>query len=382
MPSIKSKRSAIPGRVPTIDQLQLGELALNTYDGRLFLKKSAGGVESIVTLKAQENASFSKLTAGYGLQDGIYDGTSDVVFNVDPREINISELSGIQSFIDNTVFGENSPLNSLNGGISPSSYAITGSNTFRGHNIFSGSMLITSSLNTTFNVTLLEISTTPTPTPTPTPTLTAITSSVFISSTSYAGTISSCAATADLEVWYVGNLENNTVLYSEDTLSTLFDGDGDWYKIGSSNTCRINNSGVISEYQTCNTTPTPTPTITSTPTPTATFTAVPTIYIGSPQCRTNNCNDGKACGVRYSIFTANAPTGAYVTVTKTGGGGSVTVINGTDLPNAKLLRNETSNTEASTAFIIFLRNSSGTPIAQFSGNIGSLSFAASLPLCT
>jgi hypothetical protein len=312
MPNIKSKRSAIPGRVPTIDQLQLGELALNTYDGRLFLKKSAGGVESIVTLKAQENATFSRLTAGYGLQDGVYDGTSDVVFNVDPREINISELSGIQSFIDNTVFGENSPLNSLNGGVSPSSYAITGSNTFRGHNIFSGSMLITSSLNTTFDITLLEISTTPTPTPTSTPTPTP----------------------------------------------------------------------TVSITPTLTTTPTATPTITPTPTPTATFVQVPTVYIGSPQCRTNNCNDGKICGVRYSIFTANAPAGAYVTVIKTGGGGTVTVINGTDLPNARLLRNETSNTEAATAFTIFLRNSSGTPIAQYSGNIGSLSFAASLPLCT
>lgn len=310
MPNIKSKRSAIPGRVPTIDQLQLGELALNTYDGRLFLKKSAGGVESIVTLKAQENATFSKLTAGYGLQDGTYDGTSDVVFNVDPREINISELSGIQSFIDNTVFGENSPLNSINGGVSPSSYAITGSNTFKGHNIFSGSMLITSSLNTTFNITLFDLKTTPTPTPTPTPT-TSITPTLTITGT-----------------------------------------------------------------------PTPTPTITSTPTPTATFVRTPTIYIGSPQCRTNNCNDGKACGIRYSIFAVNAPTGAYITLIKTGGGGSVTLINGTDLPNAKLLRNESSNTEAATAFTLFLRNSSGTPIAQYSGNLGSVSFAPSLPLCT
>jgi membrane protein YqaA with SNARE-associated domain len=62
MPNIKSKRSAIPGRVPTIDQLQLGELALNTYDGRLFLKKSAGGVESIVILKAQENAASASIS--------------------------------------------------------------------------------------------------------------------------------------------------------------------------------------------------------------------------------------------------------------------------------------------------------------------------------
>lgn len=176
MPNIKSKRSAIPGRVPTIDQLQLGELALNTHDGRLFLKKSAGGVESIVILKAQENIAFTKLEAGYGLKPAVYDGTSDVVFDVDPKEINISELNGIQSFIDNTVFGENSPLNSINGGVSPGSYAITGSNTFKGHNIFSGSMLITSSLNTTFDITLVELVTTPTPTPTATPTPTPTTS--------------------------------------------------------------------------------------------------------------------------------------------------------------------------------------------------------------
>lgn len=38
--SILIKRSAVPGKIPTIDKLDLGELALNTHDGRLFTKRS------------------------------------------------------------------------------------------------------------------------------------------------------------------------------------------------------------------------------------------------------------------------------------------------------------------------------------------------------
>ena len=36
---IKIRRSAVPGKVPTTEQLALGELALNTYDGKLFVKR-------------------------------------------------------------------------------------------------------------------------------------------------------------------------------------------------------------------------------------------------------------------------------------------------------------------------------------------------------
>jgi hypothetical protein len=31
--NIKLKRSAVPGKIPTTSSLELGELALNTYDG-------------------------------------------------------------------------------------------------------------------------------------------------------------------------------------------------------------------------------------------------------------------------------------------------------------------------------------------------------------
>ena len=41
---IRIKRSAVAGKKPTEGQLQLGELALNFYDGKIFLKQDTGGV--------------------------------------------------------------------------------------------------------------------------------------------------------------------------------------------------------------------------------------------------------------------------------------------------------------------------------------------------
>jgi len=48
---VKLKRSAVAGRVPSTTDLALGELALNTYDGRIYLKKSVTGVETVVALQ-------------------------------------------------------------------------------------------------------------------------------------------------------------------------------------------------------------------------------------------------------------------------------------------------------------------------------------------
>lgn len=49
---VKLKRSAVASAVPTTAQLDLGELAINTYDGKLFLKKNVTGTETIVEIGA------------------------------------------------------------------------------------------------------------------------------------------------------------------------------------------------------------------------------------------------------------------------------------------------------------------------------------------
>lgn len=46
---IKLRRNTSGGNIPTITQLELGELAMNTFDGKLFIKKD-NGVESIIEL--------------------------------------------------------------------------------------------------------------------------------------------------------------------------------------------------------------------------------------------------------------------------------------------------------------------------------------------
>ena len=48
--TIKLKRSSTEGKTPTTSQLALGELAINTYDGRIFFKKNDGSDEIVQVL--------------------------------------------------------------------------------------------------------------------------------------------------------------------------------------------------------------------------------------------------------------------------------------------------------------------------------------------
>lgn len=49
---VQLKRSAVQNKVPLITDLDLGELAVNTYDGKLYLKKKVGTTETIVEVGA------------------------------------------------------------------------------------------------------------------------------------------------------------------------------------------------------------------------------------------------------------------------------------------------------------------------------------------
>ena len=48
--NIRLRRSATAGNIPTTSQLDLGELALNTFDGKIYLKKEVNGVQSVVEI--------------------------------------------------------------------------------------------------------------------------------------------------------------------------------------------------------------------------------------------------------------------------------------------------------------------------------------------
>lgn len=66
---IKLRRSAVQGAVPTTAQLELGELAINTYDGKLFLKRDDGLAQYIVEVGGNvgfevKNQTGSTITKG------------------------------------------------------------------------------------------------------------------------------------------------------------------------------------------------------------------------------------------------------------------------------------------------------------------------------
>lgn len=61
MSTIKLKRSAVQGKVPTTTDLDFGELAINTYDGKLYLKKD-DGAQSIVDVTATGTGGGSSVT--------------------------------------------------------------------------------------------------------------------------------------------------------------------------------------------------------------------------------------------------------------------------------------------------------------------------------
>lgn len=50
--TLRHKRSTAAGGVPTTAALSLGELAINTYDGKLYLKKNVSGAETVVEVGA------------------------------------------------------------------------------------------------------------------------------------------------------------------------------------------------------------------------------------------------------------------------------------------------------------------------------------------
>ena len=45
---VKLKRTAISGKIPSISNLELGELAMNTYDGRIFFEKSSSEESKLI----------------------------------------------------------------------------------------------------------------------------------------------------------------------------------------------------------------------------------------------------------------------------------------------------------------------------------------------
>lgn len=68
-PTIKVKRSLVQGKTPTVAQLGLGELAINHYDGKLFIRQDTLGVGVGTTVISIGNLGIA--TAGGTVGTGV-----------------------------------------------------------------------------------------------------------------------------------------------------------------------------------------------------------------------------------------------------------------------------------------------------------------------
>ena len=122
---IKLKRSSVQSNVPSVSDLTLGELAVNTYDGKLFFKKNNGSdsLESIVTTNAQITGSV-ELT-------GAVTSSLTLIKNQSPSgdvfQINVGGTEKLRVNSDGTLII--TPVSTLPTGQN-GAYAVSGSNFF------------------------------------------------------------------------------------------------------------------------------------------------------------------------------------------------------------------------------------------------------------
>lgn len=123
---VQLKRSSLSGKVPGTGSLNLGELAINTYDGKIFLRRSGltDTVQEVITTNVVNTGSIfltGAITASIAATNGILSGSSQIT------TLGFTTTSSFNSF-----------TSSYN--LWSSSVATTGSNSFKNNQQITGSL--------------------------------------------------------------------------------------------------------------------------------------------------------------------------------------------------------------------------------------------------
>lgn len=99
---IKLKRSLLPNSKPTTSDLSIGELAINVYDGKVFLRKSgsADTVQEIITNDYSGSINMTgAITASYFVGDG--SGLTNVIMDIGETQSIKRSFSNLSTWIVN-----------------------------------------------------------------------------------------------------------------------------------------------------------------------------------------------------------------------------------------------------------------------------------------
>ena len=99
--TVKLRRSAVAGKKPTNAQIELGELSVNTTDGKLFFAKSGSegpSVEEIITTNAQNTGSLEIVGSITGsFFTGSFIGNGSGLYNIPASGVTGLSLDKISS---------------------------------------------------------------------------------------------------------------------------------------------------------------------------------------------------------------------------------------------------------------------------------------------
>ena len=89
---LKLRRSAIPGKKPDTGSLQLGEIALNTYDGLVFMKRSGSAGEEIISIGSSiPTGSFAITGSNTFIGNQTVTGSVDITGSLTVNTINVGQ---------------------------------------------------------------------------------------------------------------------------------------------------------------------------------------------------------------------------------------------------------------------------------------------------
>ena len=102
-PKIRIRRSATPNKVPETSQLQLGELAINTFDGKLFLEQdqtSGSGIATVIAVNPWGVGIGSLAYDTYFTAGDVGIGTTNPTVKLDVRgDVNVSGTLTATAFV-------------------------------------------------------------------------------------------------------------------------------------------------------------------------------------------------------------------------------------------------------------------------------------------
>lgn len=106
---VQLKRTSVPGKIPTVEQLVDGEVAINTHDGKMFFRRDANGTLSIVEVGVDASVANVLYVSKSG-NDTVNNGRSlDRTFLTIAKALSVA-TSGTTIFVKSGDYTEVNPL--------------------------------------------------------------------------------------------------------------------------------------------------------------------------------------------------------------------------------------------------------------------------------